>query len=55
MNKNTDQVFIDKDGKIIARGRITPSSIDLLLNDGTRYYSTFNFEAIKNLKIEGTK
>jgi len=55
MTKKSDQVFIDKDGKIIARGRITPSSIDLLLNDGTRYYSTFDFNAIKNLKIEGTK
>jgi hypothetical protein len=34
------QTFIDAKGNIVARGRITEIAIDLLLNDGTRFYST---------------
>ena len=49
------QTFIDAKGNIVARGRITEIAIDLLLNDGTRFYSTksdnYTFDFIKNLEI----
>ena len=49
------QTFIDANGKVIARGRITEIAIDLFLNDGTRFYSTksdnYTFDFIKNLNI----
>ena len=34
------KTFINSQGKVIARGDITQSFIDLIFNDGTRYYST---------------
>jgi hypothetical protein len=34
------QTFVDRNGKVIARGRITEIATDLLLNNGTRFYST---------------
>jgi hypothetical protein len=49
------QTFINAKGNIVARGRITEIAIDLLLNDGTRFYSTksdnYTFDFIKNLDI----
>lgn len=49
------QTFIDAKGNIVARGRITEIAIDLLLNDGTRFYSTksdnYTFDFIKSLHI----
>jgi hypothetical protein len=49
------QTFIDKNGNIVARGRITEIAIDLLLNDGTRFYSTksdnYTLDFIKKLDI----
>jgi hypothetical protein len=49
------QTFINSNGNIVARGRITEIAIDLLLNDGTRFYSTksdnYTFDFIKNLDI----
>ena len=49
------QTFIDAKGNIVARGRITEIAIDLLLNDGTRFYSTksdnYTFDFIKSLDI----
>ena len=34
------RVFIDTEGKIVAKGTISPQLIDLLLADGTRFFST---------------
>jgi hypothetical protein len=49
------QTFIDAKGNIVARGRITEIAIDLLLNDGTRFYSTksdnYALDFIKKLDI----
>jgi hypothetical protein len=49
------QTFVDRNGKVIARGRITEIAIDLLLNDGTRFYSTksdnYTLDFIKKLDI----
>jgi hypothetical protein len=49
------QTFIDAKGNIVARGRITEIAIDLLLNDGTRFYSTksdnYTLDFIKQLDI----
>jgi hypothetical protein len=49
------QTFIDANGNIVARGRITEIAIDLLLNDGTRYFSTrsdnYSLDFLKNLQI----
>jgi hypothetical protein len=49
------QTFINAKGNIVARGRITEIAIDLLLNDGTRFYSTksdnYTLDFIKQLDI----
>ena len=49
------QTFVDAKGNIVARGRITEIAIDLLLNDGTRFYSTksdnYSLDFLKNLQI----
>ena len=49
------QTFVNANGKIVARGRITEIAIDLLLNDGTRFYSTksdnYTLDFIKKLDI----
>ena len=49
------QTFVDAKGNIVARGRITEIAIDLLLNDGTRFYSTksdnYTLDFIKKLDI----
>lgn len=35
-----NQQFVDRNNKVIARGRLTELTTDLLLNNGTRFYST---------------
>jgi len=45
------QTYANDKGEIVATGRITPTYIDLILNDGTRYYSTFSIDFIKKLNI----
>jgi hypothetical protein len=55
MAKNALQTFVDSNNQVIATGRITPSYIDLLFSDGTRYYSTFTLDAIKDLEIKVKK
>jgi hypothetical protein len=49
------QTFVNSDNQVVATGRITPSYIDLILKDGSRYYSTFSFNAIKDLDIKVAK
>ena len=36
--KTKSRVFIDTEGKIVAKGTISPQLIDLLLADGTRFF-----------------
>lgn len=55
MAKNAVQTFVNSDNEIVATGRITLSSIDLVFNDGTRYYSSFSYNAIKDLDIKVAK
>lgn len=50
-----DQTFVNDRGEIVATGRITPSYIDLILNDGSRYYSTFTLDLFKDLDIKAVK
>jgi hypothetical protein len=38
--KLNQQQFVDRNNKVIARGRLTELTTDLLLNNGTRFYST---------------
>ena len=51
-----EKTFVDKNGKVIAKGVITELLIDLVLNDGSRFYSTrsdnYSIDALKQLKIE---
>ena len=51
-----EKTFVDKNGKVIAKGVITELLIDLVLNDGSRFYSTrsdnYTIDALKQLKIE---
>jgi hypothetical protein len=48
------QQFVDRNNKVIARGRLTELTTDLLLNNGTRFYSTqsdnYNINIIKAVK-----
>ena len=53
MAKNNLQTFVNDQNEIVAPGRIAPSYIDLLLADGTRYYSTFSITALEDLNIAG--
>lgn len=48
--KNT---FINENGEIVAKGEITLNTIDLIFNDGTRYYSTstVTLELLKSIGI----
>jgi predicted Fe-Mo cluster-binding NifX family protein len=52
---NKVQTFVDSNNNVIARGRITEIAIDLLFNDGTRFYSTrsdnYALTVLKNLNI----
>ena len=36
--KSKVQTFANSQGEIVATGRITPTVIDLVLKDGTRFY-----------------
>jgi hypothetical protein len=51
--KNT--TFADINGNIVAKGVISPQFVDLVLSNGTRFYSTrsddYTINAIKNLNI----
>ena len=51
----TKQFFANESGEIIAKGRITSTFIDLIWNDGTRYYSTISVELFENMKIKAVK
>lgn len=53
--KDKTQYFVNETGEIIAKGRITSTFIDLIWNDGTRYYSTFSVELFENMKIKAVK
>jgi hypothetical protein len=55
MAKNNVQTFVNDQNEIVATGRIAPSYIDLILADGTRYYSTFSIDALKDLDIKVAK
>lgn len=47
--------FVDANNKVVARGVIKEQLIDLLLNDGTRLFSTrsdgYALDALRNLQI----
>jgi hypothetical protein len=47
--------FVNQDNEVIARGTIKPQLIDLVFNDGTRYFSTksdgYSLDFLKNLQI----
>jgi hypothetical protein len=47
--------FVNQDNEVIARGTIKPQLIDIVFNDGTRYFSTksdgYSLDFLKNLKI----
>jgi hypothetical protein len=47
--------FADINGNIVAKGVISPQFVDLVLSNGTRFYSTrsddYTINAIKNLNI----
>jgi hypothetical protein len=47
----SQSTFVNDQGEIVATGRITPSFIDLKLIDGTRFYSTFTYNALQSLNI----
>lgn len=49
--KTQTQYFVDSNNAVIAKGRITTTFIDLIFNDGTRYYSTFSVDLLKSLDI----
>jgi hypothetical protein len=52
MKANT---YIDTNGNIVATGTISISFIDLVLSDGTRFFSTrsdnYTLDVLKNLNI----
>ena len=43
----SQSTFVNDQGEIVATGRITPSFIDLKLIDGTRFYSSFTYNALQ--------
>jgi hypothetical protein len=51
--------YLDQNGSVIATGTIKEQFIDLLLNDGTRFYSTrsdnYTFDFLKSLQIKAVK
>lgn len=49
------ETFVNDQNEIVATGRITPTYIDLILRDGTRYYSTFSIDFLKKLEIKGVQ
>ena len=49
------QTFADINGNIVAKGVISTKLVDLLLSDGTRFFSTssdnYTINALQNLNI----
>ena len=49
------QTYIDTNGNIVATGTISINFIDLVLSDGTRFFSTrsdnYTLDVLKNLNI----
>jgi hypothetical protein len=49
------QTYIDTKGNIVATGTISVNLIDLVLSDGTRFFSTrsdnYTLDVLKNLNI----
>jgi hypothetical protein len=49
------QTYIDTNGNIVATGTISVNLIDLVLSDGTRFFSTrsdnYTLDVLKNLNI----
>ena len=49
------QTYIDTNGNIVATGTISINFIDLVLSDGTRFFSTrsdnYTIDVLKNLNI----
>lgn len=49
------QTYIDTNGNIVATGTISVNLIDLVLSDGTRFFSTrsdnYTIDVLKNLNI----
>ena len=49
------QTYIDTNGNIVATGTISINLIDLVLSDGTRFFSTrsdnYTLDVLKNLNI----
>lgn len=49
------QTFANINGEIVATGTINPNLIDLVLSDGTRFFSTrsdnYTLDVLKNLNI----
>lgn len=49
------KTFADINGKIVATGSISPNLIDLILADGTRFFSTrsdnYSIQVLQNLNI----
>ena len=47
--------FVNQENEVIARGTIKPQLIDIVFNDGTRYFSTksdgYTLDFLKNLHI----
>jgi hypothetical protein len=47
--------YVSQDNQVIARGTIKPQLIDIVFNDGTRYFSTksdgYTLDFLKNLQI----
>jgi hypothetical protein len=52
---NKMAVFVDSRNNIVARGTIKEQLIDLVLSDGTRFFSTksdnYTLDVLKNLDI----
>lgn len=51
--KSQTQFFMNPQGEVIAKGRITPTFIDLVLKDGSRFYrsQSIDFNILKDLDI----
>jgi hypothetical protein len=49
------QTFANTNGEIVATGTIKPNLIDLVLSDGTRFFSTrsdnYSLDVLRNLNI----
>ena len=49
------QTYIDTNGNIVATGTISVNYIDLVLSDGTRFFSTrsdnYSLDVLRNLNI----